>query len=221
MRTNAGEPIDEIEALLPWYAAGALDKADAARVEAALERRPELRASLDLVREDRDETILLNESLGAPRGEAWAKVMAAMQAEPRAPSLASRFAFLADWIGLGPRPNRARLALAGVAAALVIAVQSATIVSMQTASRGPGYQSATAPAAPGAEVLVAFAPDLRLDQLGAWLQARHATIVEGPRGGFYRLRVGDKKLDAEAMAKLVKELGADPEVKMALPGGGG
>ncbi len=56
----------EIEALLPWHAAGTLNRRDADRVEQALAGDRELRRRFDIVREELSETIHLNETLGAP-----------------------------------------------------------------------------------------------------------------------------------------------------------
>jgi len=222
MTTDRQEEIEAIEAMLPWYAAGTLDPRDVERVEDALARSPALRASLRLVQEDRDETVALNESLGAPGAAAWARVLAVATAEPRKPSLKTRLASLADLLGLGAEPNRARLAWAGAAAAIVIVLQAATILSLLPVAKGPGYQTASeAPvAAEGANVLVAFAPDARLDQVGAWLQEHHASIVDGPRGGLYRLRVGDKSLSKDQMSALEAELAASPLVRTVLPAAG-
>jgi len=221
MTTHRSDQIYAIEDLLPWYAAGTLDPLDAKRVEEELARRPELRASLDLVREDRDETIVLNESLGAPSPAAWTRVLAAARAEPRKPTLKARLMSLTSLVGLGAEPQPRRLAWVGVAAAIVIALQAATILSLLPA-RGPGFQTASEASAPagGASVLVSFAPDARLDQVGAWLQQHHASIVEGPRAGMYRLRVGDKSLTGDETAALVAELSASPLVRMALPAAG-
>ena len=60
----------EIEALLPWHAAGTLSRRDADRVERALAGDRELARRYDLVREELTETILLNETLGAPSARA-------------------------------------------------------------------------------------------------------------------------------------------------------
>ena len=221
MTTDPKAEAEAIEALLPWYAAGTLDAADMRRVEEALARRPELQASLRVVREDRDETITLNESLGAPSGRAWLNVLAAVEAAPRRPSLRARFA---NFIGVGAEPRPARLAWIGAAAALAIAVEGATIVSLTTVAGGPGaaYQTAseTATHAPGAEALVAFAPEARLSDISAWLQDHHATIVDGPRGGLYRLRIGDKPLTKAEMSALIASLAASsPLVRTILPAG--
>ena len=218
--TNRQDEIDEIEALLPWYAAGTLSAADARRVEDALARRPELQASLRLAREEREETIALNERLGAPSANAWEKVLAAAEASPRSPNLASR---LSTWLGLGADRGSPRWAWVAGAAALVILAQGAAILSLLPHSNGPGYQTASESAvvADGAEVLVAFAPDARLDQIGAWLDAHHAQIVEGPRGGgLYKVRVSDKRLSKEEIAALAAELSKAPFVRTVLPEAG-
>src|ERR1700687_1866165 len=71
----------DIEALLPWHAAGTLRRRDADRVEQALARRRELQRRYALVREEFAETIHLNESLGAPSSRAMEKLFAAIDAE--------------------------------------------------------------------------------------------------------------------------------------------
>ena len=71
----------EIEALLPWHAAGTLSRCDADRVEQALSDDPELARHYDLVRQELAETIHLNERLGAPSARAMEKLFAAIDAE--------------------------------------------------------------------------------------------------------------------------------------------
>ena len=66
MMTRNQTEREEIEALLPWHAAGTLSRRDAQRVETALEEDRDLARQFDLVREELGETIHLNETLGAP-----------------------------------------------------------------------------------------------------------------------------------------------------------
>ena len=73
---------DEIEELLPWHAAGTLSRRDTQRVEQALANDPELARRYAMVREELGETILLNETLGAPSGRAMEKLFAKIDAEP-------------------------------------------------------------------------------------------------------------------------------------------
>jgi len=71
----------EIEALLPWHAAGTLSRHDADRVEQALAGDPELARHYDLARQELAETIHLNEKLGVPSARAMEKLFAAIDAE--------------------------------------------------------------------------------------------------------------------------------------------
>src|ERR671931_750048 len=116
----------EIEALLPWYAAGTLSRRDANRVEQALAGDRELARQYDLIREELVETIHLNETLGAPSARAMERLFAAIVAEEaRAPrhrrsfDLASRISeFLG---GFAPRT----LAWAATPAAVAIPLPAA------------------------------------------------------------------------------------------------
>jgi anti-sigma factor RsiW len=213
-----------IEELLPWYAAGTLDAAATKRVEDALAREPRLRTSLQLVREDRDETITLNEELGAPGPQAWARVLAVAQAEPRKPTLTRRLAAFGARIGalagFGANPAPGRLAWAGAAALLVIVLQGAAIVSLLPSVRGPTYDTASQrSAAVDGATAVAFAPDASLAQVAELLQKHKASIVDGPRsGGLFTLRVGDKTMTKEQLDAAVAELRGEAIVRMALPG---
>src|SRR5262245_29730742 len=83
---NKEQERHEIESLLPWHAAGTLDRGDAERVERALTEDGELAKRYELVREEFAETIRLNETLGAPSARAMEKLFAAIDAEEaRAP----------------------------------------------------------------------------------------------------------------------------------------
>ena len=70
-----------------------------------------------------------------------------------------------------------------------------------------------------ADVLIAFAPEAKLAEVSALLQANRATIVGGPRGGgLYELRVGEKPPSKSELEAVLKTLSASPLVKLALPG---
>ena len=84
MNTKNKEAHSDIEELLPWHAAGTLSRRDTQRVEEALARDPELARRYALVREELGETILLNETLGAPSAHAMEKLFAKIDAEPAA-----------------------------------------------------------------------------------------------------------------------------------------
>jgi hypothetical protein len=216
------DAMSEIEELLPWYAAGTLDPSDVKRVEDALAREPKLRLSLEIAREDRDETILLNQSLGAPSAQAWARVLAATNAAPRRQGLNARLAALAArlaaWTDVSERP--ARLVWAGAAAAIVIVIEGAAILSLLPKAQGPAYQTASqqSTAVEGANAIVAFTPDATMRQIAELLAKHKATIVEGPRsGGLFKLRIGDKTMTKSELDAVIAQLSAEPIVVTALP----
>src|SRR5713226_162710 len=130
MHTTSDDRRD-IEALLPWHAAGTLSRRDAQRVDAAIEGDEDLARQYALVREELAETIHLNETLGAPSARAMDKLFAAIDAEEarsprRRPSfdLAQRISeFLAVF-------TLRTLAWAAGAAAVVLIVQAAVIAAV-------------------------------------------------------------------------------------------
>ena len=72
---------EEIEALLPWHAAGTLTRREAQKVEQALAADADLAAHYATIREDLAETIVANETLGAPSARAMQKLMADIEAD--------------------------------------------------------------------------------------------------------------------------------------------
>lgn len=208
----------EIEDLLPWYANGRLSAADRGRVEAALAVDDELARRLDLVREEMAEAIALNEAIRPRSTAAFDKLMTAIAAEPRPvlPLAAVKSGLverigerIADLLaGLAPR----RLAFAAAAVVAVLAVQSAVVGGLLgTRSAGGGYETASqgtvAVTAKGPTLLVAFAPEARIDEIGALLKRHGASLVEGPKAnGFWRLSLAEGG-DAAAVATALKAEG--------------
>src|SRR5437667_1328781 len=180
----------EIEALLPWHAAGTLSRREADRVEQALAGDRELARRYDLVREELAETIHLNESLGAPSARAMDKLFAAIDAEEarsprRRPSfdLAQRISeFLA---GFTPRT----LAWGAGAAAVALIVQAAVIAAVVLKDeRAPAAGPKLASVNRGSFAMVRFAPQATAAEITNFLGAYKASLVEGPLkagGGLY------------------------------------
>ncbi len=112
---------EEIEMMLPWYVAGTLDRAETRRVEAYLRDHPELQDHLNLVREEMEETIGVNESLGTPSPGALDRLMERVDGEARpAAQTAGPKPGLVQWLidawaDLSPRAT-------GFAAACAIAI---------------------------------------------------------------------------------------------------
>jgi anti-sigma factor RsiW len=227
-KTNQKMSADDIEALLPWYAAGTLDAREADQVEAALSTDPELARRFDMVREEMTETILLNEALGVPSARVMENLFKAIDKErkaARAPAVGSSLgAWLADLFT--PRS----FAFAAGAAAIVILLQAGVITKLvlqPTPSdvNGQGYTPASAGAAAdvGAFVLVRFAPQASIADITRFLDAHDAVIVDGPRpggpAGMYRVRVADMPLAKDQLDQVAKDFQASSDnlVNMAVP----
>ena len=215
----------EIEMLLPFHAAGTLSARDARRVEEALARDPELARQYAVIREEYAETIHVNESLGAPSARAMQKLFAAIDAEPvRRPSaslyVSARIAgFFAS---LSPRTlawsaSLGALALllqAGVIGAVLVNNQNSTFQTASLSMNEP-VTRALGPEAPP-RALVRFAPDARVADITALLDNYQASIVDGAKGGMFRLQFGDKPMTKDEIAGLMSRLQSEKIVNLAV-----
>ena len=197
----------EIEALLPWHAAGTLSQRDAERVEQALAGDGELARQFEAVRDELQETIHLNESLGAPSVRAAQKLFAAIEAEgARAPKrrsfdLAGRIAgFLS---GFAPRT----LAYAAAAGALAILVQGAVLTewAVKDQAGGNAPELASKSSSEGPAIMVRFAVQATAAEITSFLGTYKADLVAGPRpGNFYQLSVSGLKSPDEISAVVAR-----------------
>jgi anti-sigma-K factor RskA len=199
----------EIEDLLPWYANGRLAPADRRRVETALAEDSDLARRLELVREEMAEAIAANEAIVPASSRAFDKLMAGIEASPRpVRPFAAVKAGLIDRVGgflaaLAPR----RLAYVAAAVVAVVAIQSVALTGLVGERATTTYDTASQGevAAAGPSVLVAFAPEARMEAVSAFLKRHGASLAEGPKAnGFYRLRLAagaDVAAVAEAMGR--------------------
>ncbi len=215
----------EIEMLLPFHAAGTLNARDSRRVDEALARDPELARQYAVIREEYAETIHLNESLGAPSARAMQKLFAAIDAEPaRRPSasfnLSTRFAgFFAS---LSPRTlawsaSLGALALllqAGVIGAVLMKSQTSTFQTASLSKNEPITRDLGVGAPPRA--LVRFAPDARIADITALLDNYQASIIDGARGGMFRLQFGNRPMTKDEVAALMSKLQSEKIVSLAV-----
>ena len=215
----------ELEMLLPWHAAGTLNARDARRVEEALARDPELARQYAVIREEYAETIDLNESLGAPSARAMQKLFAAIDAEPaRQPRSSRHFAarFAGFFASLSPRTLAWSASLAAVALVLQAAVIGAVLVNNQYST----FQTASlsmnepitrelGPAAPP-RALVRFAPEARVADITTLLDNYQASIVDGAKGGLFRLQFGNKPMTKDETAGLMSRLQNEKIVSLAV-----
>jgi len=215
-RVTDDEPGD-VEALLPWHAAGTLSARDIRRVEEALALDPDLAKQYAVIRDEYVETISLNESLGAPSVGALQKLFAAIDAEPALSVPIAR-------LGLGARISQffsdlspRTLAAAGAVGAFVVLLQAGVIAAMLAKDDGgQSFRTAShsAPDAPltrglavesGPQALVRFAPEARMSDISTFLDTYQATIVSVSRNGLFRLRFDQHKDFPGLLGKLQSE----------------
>ena len=215
----------EIEMLLPWHAAGTLNARDVRRVDEALARDPELAKQYAAIREEYAETIDLNESLGAPSARAMQKLFTAIDAEPaRKPSgSVNIFARLVEFFArLSPRT----LAWSASLGALALLLQAGVIGAVLVKNHAASYQTASlstnepitrdlgAGAPPRA--LVRFAPEARVADITALLDSYQASIVDGAKGGMFRLQFGNRAMSKDEIASLMSKLQNEKIVSLAV-----
>jgi hypothetical protein len=219
--TNQRLSADDIEALLPWYAAGTLDAQEADQVEAALAADAGLVRRLDLVREEMNEAIVLNEALGVPSPRVAEKLFSAIDREPRP----ARSPAAGDgWMGWLANAMSPRVyAFAAGAAALLIVAEAGIIAKMALQDRGQsggpyviqssqvqpeGGRTGVPRALEMAFVQVQFSPRASMAEVTHFLAERSATIVEGPhRDGHYKLRLYTQKDELDRVVREFQSAG--------------
>ena len=215
----------EIEMLLPWHAAGTLNARDARRVDDALARDSGLAKQYAAIREEYAETIHLNESLGAPSARAMQKLFAAIDGEPaRTPSASLNISARISgfFAKLSPRTLAWSASLGALALLLQAGVIGAVLVKNQYApfqvaslSLNESTTRALGPEAPP-RALVRFAPDARLADITALLDSYQASIVDGAKGGLFRLQFGDKPMAKNEVDGLMSKLQGEKIVSLAV-----
>jgi hypothetical protein len=245
--SHLGQNIEpgDIEALLPWYAAGTLRRRDRQRVEAALRqdaelarqglarqdlahqdlahqdfaRQQDLARQIELVREELAETIHLNETLGAPPPYVADRLMAAIDAETNA-ARKHVPGSVAGWLtgffaNLPPRT----LAVAASFAVLAIALQAFMLVDVFTKPQGSSQLASLG----GAQrhdsfAMVRFAQAASAAEITNFLHNYQAALVDGPtEGGLYRVRIAMKSLAKEELGKIVARMRQERVVESAEP----
>lgn len=222
MNTKLKEQQEDIESLLPWHAAGTLNRRDSARVEQALATDKELALRYALVREELNETIHLNETLGVPSARAMDKLFAMIDAEPaRRPAASfSLGAWLTNFVtGFSPRT----LAYGATAAALAIVLQAGILAGLVVKEQAVGPQLAsyeqTSTIGSGSYVQVRFKAQATAAGITKFLSDNKATVVGGPASGtgLFRLRVADRALPEGELAALAKTMAQADVVDFAVP----
>jgi hypothetical protein len=195
MRATSNKIMDdepeEIEALLPWYAAGTLNARDARRVEGALRQDAALQKQYAVIREEATETVALNEELGAPSSSALQKLMAAIDAEPARASSAATASRSGRFAGFFASLSPRTLAWSASFGGLALMVQAGLIGTILMRSgleafQSPDYQqhverTSSARPSPAASASPAAVPSQeRTARASADLASRERAIQSAP-----------------------------------------
>jgi hypothetical protein len=212
---------EEAARLLPWYVAGRLEAAGAARVARHLERCATCRDDLEHERAVR--TLLKSESSVeyAPQ-PGLARTLARIdELEREAPEAATTVA------GPGAEPVRRFSAVPWLAAAALVQAVALGILGTAMfhrsadASQEPRYATLFADAQPVAAVehiRAVFSADVTLGALDALLASNALTIIRGPSdAGVYTLAFTDAHGTAGRLDRAIATLRANPQVKFAEP----
>ncbi|MCG2625567.1 hypothetical protein L6654_02940 [Bradyrhizobium sp. WYCCWR 13023] len=213
----------EIELLLPWHAAGTLNARDARRVEEALASDPQLAKQYAAIRGEYEETIHLNESLGAPSARAMQKLFAAIDAEPaRATASLPLSARIATFFAsLSPRTMAWSASLGAIALLLQAGIIGAVLMKTQTATFQTASLSTGAPitrelgAAAPSRALVRFTPEARVADITALLDSYQASIIGDAKGGMFRLQF-DKAMSQDELTALLARMQREKFINLAV-----
>lgn len=183
-RIGAGSALSEEDAfeLLPWYASGKTTPEETAAIERMLPQNPRLQAELALVNREKQVSLESAAALGAPPPELLDQMLAKLDGVRQLPPIAGREpapapGWLARLFGFAPTPA---LRFAMVAACLVIVAESAALLNLTGADQQQGYQTASAPAAAGPQLIVQFQGDAKMSAIAMLLSDLDATVVKGP-----------------------------------------
>jgi len=218
---------EEIEALLPWHAAGTLTRREAQKVEQALAADADLAAQYATIREDLAETIVANETLGAPSARAMQKLMADIEADASTARRARTSFNLGSWLSetlssFSPRT----LAWSATAAALAVVLQAGLLAGMFVNENrsGASFQTASftdgvgkSGAVSGTFALISFAPTASVADVTKLLETYKIAVIEGPSGGVYTVRLAMTGMPKEDLARTVKKLQDEPAVRFIGP----
>jgi anti-sigma-K factor RskA len=202
----------DIEALLPWHAAGTLSRRDSDRVEQALASDRELARRYELVREELNETIHLNETLGAPSARAMEKLFSAIDAEAPVAKKAS-FNLTGRLVEFMSSFSPRTLAYAGTAAALALVVQAAVLTTVVVRDQS-GRPMELASAHDGTQrAVVRFSANASLSDVTRFLDVNKAAVVQGPiRGGLYEIQLAASPLPEGEFSRAIQRMKTESRI---------
>ena len=212
---------EAIEMLLPWYVGGGLDASDRGRVERYLAQHPEVRRQLELVGEERQETITANEALPTPSAAAFDRLLTALPARRAswAPRLLAGLPYRAitDFF-TAPTPRAVRFAAA--AAACLLLVQTVALTALIMRGGGVGYETAAGrDRRAHLSFYIGFSDQASAAVIAQLLGEFDARIVDGPKpGAIYQIDVPSSEPSPSAQEALQRRLAERRDVvRFVLP----
>jgi anti-sigma-K factor RskA len=217
---------EEIEALLPWHAAGTLSRRDAQKVEQALASDTDLATQYSLIRDELVETIGLNESLGVPSAHAMQKLMADIEADASTARRTRSSFNLGEWLSeklssFSPRT----LAWSASAAALAIVLQAGLLAGMFVNERqgDAGFKTASVErnlAVKPTEAMIGFTSQANIAEITKLMQTYKMAIVDGPASDMYTVRFAMTGMPKEELGRVLKQLQDEKTVRFVYPKSG-
>jgi hypothetical protein len=118
------------------------------------------------------------------------------------------------------------LAFSAALGALALLLQAGVIGAILAKQQNGTFQTASLPKETitrtlGQETLprafVRFAPDARVSEITAFLDANQAVIIDSTAGGMFRLQFGDKPMSRQEIAGLMTRLQNEKIINLAAP----
>ncbi len=201
---------DEVEMMLPFYATGQLDQAEANEIDDYLKHHPDVAHQLDLIRAERESTAAGNAIYASRPARGFDRVAAMIGKRSAQPARTAGSPL--DWIKrLFAMPSSPALGFVGAAAAIVILLQAATIGTLVVAQYpgifGTAGGNETVDA--GTTVFVRFADDASAAAIADVLSGLGVKIIDGPRGGkLFTVRIGPKTMNESERDRVITALKA-------------
>jgi hypothetical protein len=217
--------MDETHLLVPWYAAGTLDEAEARELEKLAREDQEFAKLIAEAKLEFEASVSVNEALGEPPAAVWRRIETSIGEEKRS----RRSLGLAEMVrsaGTSISSFLASLtvpqwqAVAAIAVALCMIQAGALIYLAGGGEISSKYQTASGPQAQGnakrSAFIVSFSENASIGDISAALDEAGAVIVEGPNADMlYHIGLRDGKLEAKDQA--YSKLRSSGVVKLILP----
>jgi hypothetical protein len=104
------------------------------------------------------------------------------------------------------------LVYAAAAAALVLFAQAAALTTVMVKDQsGQGLELASYSKETGLAA-IRFTPQATVGDITRFLEAHNAVLVDGPKRGLYKIRIGDSEIASADIAKIVQRMQTETKV---------